>query len=130
MTTNTTTSRPGRGGPRPNSGRPAVLGENERKSARLPYALIRNATRMGNGNFSDGVRVMLMVAEHVLMQPGDVAPGDVHTHYAILSDGKSALVWHGDDGWLDADAGVSVDVAYWCKLPLAPAEVSELLTGE
>lgn len=128
MTERTTTT--GRGGPRPNSGRKPVLGANERKSARLPTDLIRLSTEVGNGNFSDGVRALLQVAAHVLMQPGDVQPGDVHNRYAILHDGQSAIVWRGDDGWIDAATGAPVAVEFWCNLPLAPGEVQALLTAE
>lgn len=122
--------RSGRGGPRPNSGRKSVLGDNERKNARLPTDLVKLATEIGNGNFSDGVRAMLQVARHVLMRPGTEAPVDVFNRYAVLEDGSSALVWRSDDKWVDKTTGAPVSVAFWCGLPLSPAEVSALLTTE
>lgn len=134
--TSTTKQKSGRGGPRPNSGRPAVLGDNERKSVRLPYELIKLATRMGNGNFSDGTRVLLTVAEHVLMRPGNEPPGpneEQPVKYCVTDDNRSVLAYFDPlrMDWTQTGMNAKpVNVLYWCNVPLTPGEVNALLTSE
>lgn len=129
---NKTQTRPGRGGPRPNSGRPAVLGDNQRKSVRLPLDAIRLATRAGRGNFSDGVRVLIAVADNVLMQPGNKPPIDDKIVYVVYHDGASGFAWfdHAGAQWLDEPGENPVAVRHWCNLPMQPGEVEKLLTSE
>lgn len=129
----TTAHRSGRGGPRPNSGRKPTLGDNERKNARLPTDLIQLATITGKGNFSDGVRALLQVARHVLMQPGNEPPAPTDEHpvkYCVTADNRSVLAYFDAERMDWTQTGMSakpVDVLWWCNVPLAPDEVEALL---
>ena len=132
----TTAHRTGRGGPRPNSGRKPTLGDNERKNARLPTDLIQLATITGKGNFSDGVRALLQVARHVLMQPGNEPPA-IHDEqpvkYCVTADNRSVLAYFDAlrMGWLSTGGAghepEPVDVLWWCNVPMTPDEVETLL---
>ena len=122
MTSSTTT--PGtRGGWRPNSGRKNTLGETERRDVRLATTLIDLALRVGEGNFANGVRVLLMegarLRAHVVGE-GELPP--TGEDILALCDGKwricqAKIETGGKLVFINATSGKVCEATRWRLLP-------------